>query len=259
MRKLFWKSGRPALSLASIALLLVMEMNACSDEAAPRGESSGSGGIDYSTAGAPSEAGSSGAVSAGAGGDAGSTDAGGAKADAGAAGSTREVDTSGAAGASGAAGNASSEETAEQKIKRLEESGVLPNLDRSTDVRGPDLDANGVRDDIDRFIAAQAYTSAQRAAAEQLARGLESALVLAGPGAVTTTAARPISLTVGNAIHCVFSRFDAPRGALSPQAVAATYHKLIANTEPRVRAYLRYDHALEGTVYTLPRGDSCAY
>ena len=84
-------------------------------------------------------------------------------------------------------------------------------------------------------------------------------MVLAGPGPVSTTAARPVSLTVGNAIHCVFSRFDAPRGALSPQVVAAMYQKLVANTEQRVRTYLRYDHALEGTVYTLPRGDSCAY
>lgn len=45
-------------------------------------------------------------------------------------------------------------QTLREEIARLEQQGVLPTLDRSTDVRGPDLNNNGVRDDIDAFVSA---------------------------------------------------------------------------------------------------------
>jgi hypothetical protein len=49
-----------------------------------------------------------------------------------------------------------------EQIKALEDSGQLPKLDRSSDIRGPDADNNGIRDDIDAWIAAQPITDAQK-------------------------------------------------------------------------------------------------
>jgi len=42
--------------------------------------------------------------------------------------------------------------SASYKVKHLEQSGLIPVLDRSADLAGPDLDNNGIRDDIDAYI-----------------------------------------------------------------------------------------------------------
>ncbi len=36
-----------------------------------------------------------------------------------------------------------------EQLAELERAGVLPALNRSTDIAGPDADNNGIRDDID--------------------------------------------------------------------------------------------------------------
>jgi hypothetical protein len=40
-------------------------------------------------------------------------------------------------------------QTLTQQIQTLEASGQIPTLDRSSGIRGPDVDNNGIRDDID--------------------------------------------------------------------------------------------------------------
>jgi hypothetical protein len=55
--------------------------------------------------------------------------------------------------------------TLAQQIETLEKTGQLPQLDRSSDIRGPDTDNNGIRDDIDAWIAAQPISNAQKKAA----------------------------------------------------------------------------------------------
>ncbi len=52
---------------------------------------------------------------------------------------------------SGTSANVGTSALAEQ-IKALEASGQLPKLDRSSDIRGPDNDNNGIRDDIDARV-----------------------------------------------------------------------------------------------------------
>ncbi len=47
----------------------------------------------------------------------------------------------------------STEPTLSDNIKTLEDSGVIPKLDRSSDIKGPDQNLNGVRDDIDAWIS----------------------------------------------------------------------------------------------------------
>ena len=52
-----------------------------------------------------------------------------------------------------------------QQIKALEDSGAYPKLDRSADLKGPDQNLNGVRDDIDAWIATLPITEVQKKAA----------------------------------------------------------------------------------------------
>lgn len=71
---------------------------------------------------------------------------------------------------------AAPELTIPQKIAQLEDAGALPKLDRSADIKGPDADNNGIRDDIDAIIQKTYTEPAQRKAAVQFAAVLQSQL-----------------------------------------------------------------------------------
>ena len=53
-----------------------------------------------------------------------------------------------------------------EQIAQLQKGGKLPKLDRSTDIKGPDTDNNGIRDDIDAWIVALPITDVQKRAAQ---------------------------------------------------------------------------------------------
>ncbi|WP_425953325.1 hypothetical protein [Ralstonia pseudosolanacearum] len=145
----------------------------------------------------------------------------------------------------------SGSETPAQAIQRLEQSGQLPILDRSADLKGPDADNNGIRDDIDAYIAKQPYTPAQKSAATQYAKAMQQAITT---DPTNSAAVRAADQQANRAIHCLWNRFTSNPDAAS---VVSTYEKLTANTEVRTRAYLGYNKALDGTVSSQPRGDTC--
>jgi len=64
------------------------------------------------------------------------------------------------------------------QIKALEASGQLPQLDRSSSIPGPDANHNGVRDDIEAWIAALPITDKQKKAALQDARSNQKMLLV---------------------------------------------------------------------------------
>lgn len=93
-------------------------------------------------------------------------------------------------------------ETPAQAVQRLEQSGQLPILDRSPDVKGPDANRNGIRDDIDIYISTQPYDGGQRAAVEQLAKGLQATLLVDVTNNETLRAVdnRPIGLSTASGV-----------------------------------------------------------
>lgn len=68
--------------------------------------------------------------------------------------------------------------TMKEQIKALEDSGKLPKLDRSTSIAGLDVNNNGIRDDIDAWIAALPITGVQKKAAEQSAKVRQAELLV---------------------------------------------------------------------------------
>lgn len=68
--------------------------------------------------------------------------------------------------------------TMKQQLAELERTGVLPQLDRSADIAGPDADHNGIRDDIDAYIAALPVSDPVKKAARQVARVQQKALLI---------------------------------------------------------------------------------
>ncbi len=138
------------------------------------------------------------------------------------------------------------------QIQALEASGQLPKLDRSTDIKGPDTDNNGIRDDIDAWIAAQPITDPQKKAAQQMARVQQAALVadLSDKSTLQILGDRSMA-----AVKCLRQSFmpDYQKGYdLVDQIEAKT-----ANTKERTKQYIAYNRAASGSVTELAPGNNC--
>lgn len=144
--------------------------------------------------------------------------------------------------------------TAREKIQAVEDSGAIPKLERGTTVAGVDVDNNGIRDDIDQFIARTYATDAQRKAASQLAKYLQQAILA---DAKDRPALKQISVQISRAVNCLDMRFDGLNGAKRPARVVQELESVTANTKARLTAYLAYNKGLDGTSGSLPEGDTC--
>jgi hypothetical protein len=144
--------------------------------------------------------------------------------------------------------------TSAEKISDLEASGKLPKLDRSADIKGPDVDTNGIRDDIDAFISSQNYSSSQKTSLRQLAKVHQRSLTI---NTADKTALDGLQLDVARAVDCVFESFpEAPDPALAG-IVATNIRNITLNTKARMLAGLAVSKAVDGTVLPSPEGNSC--
>lgn len=141
----------------------------------------------------------------------------------------------------------------EEKGVELELSRNLPALDRGVSIAGTDANWNNIRDDIDRIIS-RAYTNEkQRKAAIQVARALQASLLI---DTSNIAAVKVIDREISRAINCVYSSFDGTR-TKQPAQVIQELESITANTKERLRAYLQFNKALDGTSSALPEGDTC--
>lgn len=139
-----------------------------------------------------------------------------------------------------------------QQIEKLEASGQLPRLDRSSNIRGPDADNNGIRDDIDAWIAGQPITDAQKRAAQQAGRVMQRELLADLDNRSLLDELGDLSMA---AVKCLGDSFkpDYQKGLeLNTQIEAMT-----ANTRERAKRYLAYNRAASGSSGRLPEGNSC--
>ena len=138
------------------------------------------------------------------------------------------------------------------QIQALEASGELPKLDRSSDIKGPDADNNGIRDDIDAWIAAQPISDSQKKAAQQSARVIQAELLadLTNRAELDQLGDRSMA-----SIVCLGDSFMPERQKgrdLSSQIEAMT-----ANTKERTKQYIAYNRAVSGSSGRLPEGNTC--
>jgi hypothetical protein len=135
-------------------------------------------------------------------------------------------------------------------IASMQAAGTLPTLDVSATVVGTDADANGVRDDIDRFIAALPDSAAQKSALTQLAKALQSTLSADTTGNASTAA---VSAALARGVTCIWSRYDRDHAPVKVQ----TLQEITVNTKLRYDAYRAYNVARNGSVVSLPKGVTC--
>ncbi|HSX93821.1 MAG TPA: hypothetical protein VLG41_12905 [Hydrogenophaga sp.] len=148
-----------------------------------------------------------------------------------------------------------------EQLEALEKAGELPALDRSTDIAGPDIDRNGIRDDVDAYIAALPVSDAVKKAARQRARVQQriavinlndrAALMALADASMAATACMSESAEMGLPL------------ALQSQAgkdgfaITLKLQAITANTPERAERYLAYMGALHGTTTTYPTGKVC--
>lgn len=140
---------------------------------------------------------------------------------------------------------------ADGPLKEVEQSGELPPLDRSSDIRGPDADNNGIRDDIDAYIASLQVTDGQRKAVEQMARALQSALLVDLEDPEELRRVSDLGMRGNRCLSINFSDFDEKLNVLTK------IEGITANTQERAFQYMKYNQALSGGVYRLLKGDTC--
>lgn len=139
-----------------------------------------------------------------------------------------------------------------QQVAAAEQTGQLAQLDRSSDIRGPDKDSNGIRDDIDAWIAAQPISDAQKKAAKQVAR-VQQSMLLADLN--DTDALQKLGERSAAAVVCISDTFSPERQIgrdLDSQIEAMT-----ANTKERAKKYIAYNRAVSGSSGRLPEGKTC--
>lgn len=142
-----------------------------------------------------------------------------------------------------------------EEIARLEQQGVLPRLDRGTDIRGPDANDDGVRDDIEAYIAALPITTAQNRAAMQTARN-QQAKLLVDPTNTNKNAVVSLSEQSIAATKCMADVFEGAATDWS-DVLSLKIEAITANTPERAKRYMQYMAALSGTSVSYPRGNTC--
>ena len=140
-------------------------------------------------------------------------------------------------------------------LTKLESEGKLPKLDRTNTVAGIDADGNGVRDDIDVYIAQRFPKPLERAAVTQYARGYQAFLLTATNDINAVLEANRVRRI---ASACVFHRFKSwkeTNAFNSPFTIVGDIGTLTRNTKARLQAELHMQQALNGQGWTHISGD----
>jgi hypothetical protein len=141
--------------------------------------------------------------------------------------------------------------TVAEHVADLEAEGLLPRLDRSHTLVGPDTNNNGVRDDIEGWIATQSLTTPLVRAAMQLAASYQAAIMVdtSNLGRV-----QEVFHAGSRAFSCLSKVMQTDRA----YELSRTLEGYTLNTMERVKAYSRYSQALDGAVMSLPKNNSCS-
>ena len=150
----------------------------------------------------------------------------------------------------GATASATAPVTPAQAIATMEARGDIPVLDRSAPLKGVDTNADGIRDDLERFVSGSTDTPSQKASLRQLAKALDITLTV---DTANDDALRIASGELTEAINCVWANYS----ATAAPAKVEELRRLAVNTRERYDSYVRYNQARSGAVIALPSGGTC--
>ncbi|MEO6802998.1 MAG: hypothetical protein ABI197_07125 [Granulicella sp.] len=134
-------------------------------------------------------------------------------------------------------------------LRNLQASGALPTLDTSSTIAGPDTNVNGVRDDLDKFIAALPDTATQQKALIQFAQAVQVMMTvdLTSPSAISAA-----SVANNRAIGCIWQSYSSGQ-----HKKVLLVQELSVNTLTRLQAYEKYNAARNGAAIPSLAGSTC--
>lgn len=139
-------------------------------------------------------------------------------------------------------------------LATLDQNGSLPILNRDNTVTGLDVNANGVRDDIDAYIASLPDSAPQKAALTQVSSALTTAMTVD----VTNQNALNIAMSkITNSVTCINSRYNTATNITMGTDKRHLIRKLTINTKIRFLAYEKFNTAMSGKTFKLPQGAGC--
>lgn len=151
--------------------------------------------------------------------------------------------------AQGTAGAPATALSVAQAIDKAVANGALPKLDNGASLTGPDIDGNGVRDDIDAYINGLPYADVQKAALRQDAKANTAILTADVTSDASLMAASNLS---ARSVHCLRSLFHSDAHNLSQNI-----EKYSFNTKARFDAYMKFSAAMGGKAVEIPSGNTC--
>lgn len=137
-----------------------------------------------------------------------------------------------------------------ESLKQLEASGELPILDRSTSLSGIDTNKNGVRDDIEKYISSLTDTTIQKKALLQYSKALNAEITTDIKDKQKIIEAAQKSMAATKCIWIVYNESVAPEKS-------EEIRKYTLNTQERILASTKFDQALNGESFVLPRENTC--
>jgi hypothetical protein len=130
----------------------------------------------------------------------------------------------------------------------------IPKLDRTDTIAGIDENGNGIRDDIEKYIVENYRDEGQKKALFQFAKTVQESLLVDISDMI---AVKTVDIQDTRALHCILLRFDVKKGDENPSIAWEKIRSMTTNTKERLKAYLRYNKALDGTASSLPTRDTC--
>jgi len=124
---------------------------------------------------------------------------------------------------------------------------IASKLDRTPGITGTDQNQNGIRDDIEKIIQTYPLNEEQKRSVSQFALTLQKAILSTS----SKNEAYNNAMEIARAIECMASKTAAYR-TYSKQLQAYTL-----NTEERVRAYIKFESLIGGSVFPEVEGQIC--
>lgn len=137
-----------------------------------------------------------------------------------------------------------------QAILAVEANGTIPKLNHDDTLLGPDTDGNGIRDDIDAYIATLPYTEVQKKAVQQNALALSSSLSV---DITDKVALQVVADRMSRAPSCLYAKLPESEA----DKMVGNLEKMIINTKIRFMEYEKYNSERSGSVSKSPAGDGC--
>jgi len=132
-------------------------------------------------------------------------------------------------------------------LAALDQNGSLPILNRDNTVTGTDVNANGVRDEIDAYIASLSDSIPQKAALRQVSAALTNAMLVDVTDENALSAAMDM---LTKSVQCVNSRYNTATNMMGTDK-RHLIRKLTINTKVRFLANERFNTAMSGHSFSL--------